>query len=226
MKTDGYPWNDNNAALSIITKSCHIINDRLKTRLPIRIGLLELMLFDVGKHFGGQPYLNRLYQAIFSIAYYGLMRIGEMTAGTHPVKASDVHIGQNKNKILLLLRTSKTHGKESRPQKIKIQQTFVNKARHFCPFDVLHRFMTYRGGYELDSEIFFIYSDGMAVTPEHVKNTMRTILQCLGLDPVLYDTMSFHSGRAVDMYHMCYTLTQIKQAGCWKSNAIFKYLKL
>ena len=56
-----------------------------------------------------QPYLLVLYEAIFCLAYYGLMRIGELTEGDHPIKAKDIHIGVNKDKILLVLYTSKTH---------------------------------------------------------------------------------------------------------------------
>ena len=57
-----------------------------------------------------------LYKAVFALAYYGLMHIGELTQGNHPVLAKDIHIAKNKDKIRLLLHSSKTHGKESFPQ--------------------------------------------------------------------------------------------------------------
>ena len=122
LKTDGYPWNDSKAMLDVITKSCRIINDQVKIRLPIRVALLEQILFETECYFGSQPYLECMYKGIFSIAYYGLMRISEIAKGTHPVLAKDVHIGMNKNTILLRLHTSKTHGKELEPQEIRITQ--------------------------------------------------------------------------------------------------------
>ena len=61
--------------------------------------------------------------ALFATAYYGLFRIGEITDSQHAVKARDVHIGQNKRKLLFLLRTSKTHGENVEPQSIKIAST-------------------------------------------------------------------------------------------------------
>ena len=61
-----------------------------------------------------------MYQAVFSLAYYGMMRVGELTYSQHCLKAGDLHVAHNKNKILVVLYTSKTHGLESRPQKIKI----------------------------------------------------------------------------------------------------------
>ena len=94
-------------------------NDVLKARMPIHCRLLELILFELGRHFGTlqQPYLNKLYQALFALGYYGLFRIGELVSGDHTIKAKNVHIAKNKEKILIILYTSKTHGKESRPQK-------------------------------------------------------------------------------------------------------------
>ena len=73
---DGYQWNDNLVLLAALTKACRAINDRVKTRLLIGYGLLELILFKVSRVFileSTQPYLCVLYQAIFTVGYYGLM---------------------------------------------------------------------------------------------------------------------------------------------------------
>ena len=48
------------------------------------------------------------------------MHVGELTASPHVLHAKNIHIGTNKNKILLILYSSKTHGKANRPQEIKI----------------------------------------------------------------------------------------------------------
>ena len=115
LRADGYDWNDQKAMLGVITKSCRIINNVVRIRLPIKIRLLELLLYEVGRIFNSEPYLDLMYKTIFIISYYGLMRVGEVASGTHPLKAKDVHIADNKNKILLILHSSKTHGKESPP---------------------------------------------------------------------------------------------------------------
>ena len=46
--------------------------------------------------FAGQEYLARLYKAITITGYYGLLRIGEMMTGTHPILACDVHEAVNR----------------------------------------------------------------------------------------------------------------------------------
>ena len=52
--------------------------------------------------------------------YFGLLRISEVSKGSHPILAHDVHIADNKKKFLILLRTSKTLYKNMHPQSIKI----------------------------------------------------------------------------------------------------------
>ena len=54
------------------------------------LGLLETLLFKLNRFFGSdQPYLEELYKALFALAYYGLMRISEITLGEHTLKTKD-----------------------------------------------------------------------------------------------------------------------------------------
>ena len=71
--------------------------------LPAYIDLLEIVMFEFERMFKTQYYLEILYKTIFLIGYYGLLRIGEMTMSPHTLKAKNVHIGVNKDKILLIL---------------------------------------------------------------------------------------------------------------------------
>ena len=99
LKLDGYDWNDSKILFEVLVKACKLENDSVRRRLPIQIGLLELLLFELQRLYSGQPYLEKLYQAIFSFMYYGLMRIGEVVQGSHTLKAKDIHIGHNKDKF-------------------------------------------------------------------------------------------------------------------------------
>ena len=173
-----------------------------------------------------------MYKAIFSLAYYGLMRIGELTVSSndeHTAKAVNVQIGQNKNKILIVLYSSKTHGKESKPQKIKISEAPANSkpvTKFFCPFKLVRAYLNIRGGYHSKSEPFFIFSDGSPVEASHVRWTLRNIFKCLNLDSSLYDCHSFRIGRTTDLFKCGYPVQVIQQVGRWKSNAVYKYIKL
>ena len=66
--------------------------------------------------------------------------------GTHPVKARDVHIGDNKDKVLFILRTSKTHWSDEKLQTIKIMSSKLNplsqaKNSEFCPYRLLRHYL-------------------------------------------------------------------------------------
>ena len=68
----------------------------VKNRFAIGYQLLKLILFEVQRSFGTQNDLQLLYKTIFLLGYYGMMRIGELTASPHVLKAAKVHIVLNK----------------------------------------------------------------------------------------------------------------------------------
>ena len=230
LRQDGYEWNDKKLLLSSLVKSCKLVNDRVKIRLPIQKGLFEMLPFELQRHFDMQPYLERMYKAMFCLAYYGMMRVGELAQGPHTVKAGDIHVGDNKDKIMVVLYSSKTHGKESRPQKIKIAaiprpfSRFANTI-NFCPFKVVIRYMDIRGPYLEDKDQFFVFADKSPVKPYHMRSTLRTLLNNLNLDGSLYDVHSYRIGRTCDLEKFGYSIDQIKSMGRWKSNAVYRYLK-
>ena len=75
--------------------------------------------------------------------YYGLLRIGELTAGTHSILACNVLTAKNKNKIQLVLKTSKTHAEANYPQKVTIVKNVTeeskctsSKSNKYCPYEI------------------------------------------------------------------------------------------
>ena len=230
LEADGYSWNLDKVLLASFAKTCQSLNDVVKTRLPIGGGLLEIILFEVERKYRQhQYYLEIMYKHLFSIAYHGLFRIGELTSGSHPIKAKDVHISDEKDKMLFILYSSKTHGIESRPQEIKISgKTCSNKLdigqKYFCPFKLGREYQTIRSGYYHKSDPYFVFSDGSFVRPRHVRTVLRQILRSLNLNDKLYDTHSFRIGRATDLLKFK-SVEEIKRLGRWKSNAVYKYLR-
>ena len=178
LVADGYAWNDNLVLVRSLSKACKIINDRVMTRLPIHCGLLEMILFEVDRHFSKQLYLNVLFTTLFAISYYGLMRVGEVTCSQHVLKASDVHIALNKDKLMLILYTSKTHDRSNRPQKIKITSNRMERSgryahRYFFPFTLMRQFLKIRGTYESLDEQFFVFQDKTPVCPYHARQLLH-----------------------------------------------------
>ena len=115
LKDGGVEIEKKSVILSSLLRSCRLNNKSESTlRLPIRHSLMHLLIDKVEDKFLNelnQPFLSRLYKAILMIGYYGLLRVGEMTASecNHYVRCADVHIAPERRKILIILRLSKTY---------------------------------------------------------------------------------------------------------------------
>ena len=230
LAADGHDWKIDKALLTTLTRTCKLENDVFKVRFPIKKGLLNLLLLEIERKLAAQPYLEILYKTIFCLAYYGMMRIGELAKGSHTVLAKDIHVSRERGRMLLLLHSSKTHGKGSKPQKIIIKANFndttVGKTRSICPFEVISFYLEARGNYLSMQEPLFIFQDKSPVLPSHVRRILRSLLRKLNLNPKLYDTHSFRIGRATDLAKHGTDVEEIKRLGRWRSNAVYKYLKL
>ena len=156
--------------------------------------MLQILLNQVTTYYGNtQPYLTVLYTAIFASAYYGLLRIGEVASGTHPVRAYDVHVGENKRKIRFYLRTSKTHWTDVKPQEISFSSTCKFEAQVNCPYRILREYMNQCPQRCINTqEPFFIFSDRTPITTEQTRAVLKQMLNLTGLDADLYN---FHSLR-------------------------------
>ena len=78
--------------LSSLMRACKL---KLFTHLPIQKELLNLIIDECYRYFNKQkkqPYLTCLYNALMLSAYYGLLRVGEVTKGPHVILAKNVHI--------------------------------------------------------------------------------------------------------------------------------------
>ena len=63
--TMGVTLDNEQMKLETLTKSCKVINDRVRNRFPIRGGLLQLILQKIQQKFRYQYYLEILYKTIF-----------------------------------------------------------------------------------------------------------------------------------------------------------------
>ena len=190
-----------------------------------------MIIKQLSRTYDKQPYLKILYKAMLSTSYFGLLRVGELTAGEHPILAKDVHIASNKRKIMFILHTSKTHGKHMRPQTIKItsvvgpKHVIRSQSCKYCPYTLLREYLRVRGTYKTDTEPFFVFSDGSPVMPVCLQKCLKSTLQAAGFQQHLYSVHSLRMGRACDLLQLGVSVETIKKIGRWRSNADFKYLK-
>ena len=223
--------NENKSLISSLTRACKINNDKITTRFPIRVSLLKVIVNKIKRIYHNQPYLCSMYRAIIIVGYFGMLRIGEVTQGQHCVKVKDVQIGTNKNKILFILRSSKTHGKGDKPQFIKLKEststasTTKSKVTPICPFKAIRSYLAKRPQATNVTEQFFVFSDHKTVQPHHVHKLLKKMLSNARIDPSYYGFHSLRSGRLIDLLELRCLVETIKKLGRWKSNAVFRYLK-
>ena len=126
-----------------------------------------------------QPYLQKLYHALFLAAYYGLLRIGDIASSPHILLACNVHLGTNKEKLLFCLDSSKTHSKGDKLQIIKItslQRRHDTGLKQLCPFNAISKYVNARLPSVSNDEQFFIFRDRTPVIPAHVCRTLQEVI--------------------------------------------------
>ena len=194
--------------------------------------MLRLIITVVDKIYlnsKSQPYLATLYKAIFLAAYYGLLRIGEVTISPHVILARNIHIGKNKQKLLFKLDSSKTHNKCDKPQIVKISSKplgYVRKdMQKFCPFSILKNYIWARPLAKNCTEQFFVFRDNLPVHPGQVHQVLKSSIAVAGLDLMLYIFHCFWAGRSSDLVDLGLSVETIKKIGRWRSNVVFTYLK-
>ena len=233
LRQDGVILNEDLFLLKSLTKACKLQNDKVLNRLPIRKGLLNLLIKSVPELFTApQPYLTVMYRALLATAYYGLFRIGEVTKGEHVVKVDDVSLGHNKDQMMFILRSSKTHDRSSKPQIIKItreedeSEQFHYRKNNWCPFALLQDYLEVRRSSMSADEQFFVFRDRSPVTQYHFRKLLYDLLVHIGLDPRMYGCRGFRMGRVTDMVEVLkLSVETVKKLDRWKSSMIYVYLR-
>lgn len=152
--------------LTSLIKACKLKNDRLFIGMPIQRSLLKALISKTHQYYylkKGQIYLATMLKAMFSMAYFGLMRVSEFTEGEHAVKAPDVCFAKNKEKIVITLYSSKTHSVADKPQHISIEgQPDMGE---MCPVKLISDYVKLRGAIAINEhDCFFVYQDNVPVT--------------------------------------------------------------
>lgn len=229
LREDGVTLNEDKVELAALIKACKLQNDSLYIRLPIQYKLFRSIirkmknLLELQK---GQTYLAKLLRAAFSMAYFGLMRVSELTAGEHQLRAADVRFSKSKQKVVLYLRSSKTHTLNDFPQKIEIHK--VPQMGKDCPVNCILDYIQERGNTNDDEqEPFFVLKEKSPFTALQFRNNLRLILRSLGIDDQLYDTHSYRCGRCTDLQEMGFSIDRICEVGRWspKSTTVLNYIR-
>ena len=83
-----------------------------------------------------------------------------------------------------------------------------------------------QGTYKVEDEQFFVFRDQAPVKPHDIWTVLNNALRKLNLNPAAYSVHSLCSGRASQLIKLGYPIETVKRLGRWRSNAVYKYIKL
>ena len=204
-----------------IMKSLHRKNPSKDSRLPINQQLLNRIITILDNHCDS-GYECAMYRAMFSLAYYALLRAGECTSSKHVLTRESVRRISQGGKCYAIevkfssFKNSVNHG--SAPPILQIQE----RGGVTCPVKIIDHYLSIR--HNGDGPIF-ITAAGKSVSSKQFRDKIKSCMSFLSLDATFYNTHSFRIGRATDMLDEGYNEAQIRASGRWQSQAFLKYLR-
>lgn len=199
---------------------------RLKTvkdaRLPITIDLLKNIINALpaicSSHFE-----TLLFRAAFCLAFFGFLRVGELTVGrqndtSRVFHHNHVNIVENRHHIELTIPYSKT-------DQLGVGKTIVipETGCQVCPLFHMRIYLQNRPNVHGP---FFCHFGGKPLTRYQFTAVLSKVLTFLGVDTKLYKSHSFRIG-AASFYHLKgESDEQIKIMGRWKSRAFQTYIRI
>ena len=191
-------------------------------RLPITKELLHRIIMVLSTVCFNQ-YEASLFQAAFTLAFFGFLRIGELvfdspTQCGHTLAFHNVQVQDQDNVLEIFLPHSKTD------QSGKGTMIVLSAVRSpLCPVNALRVFLLKRP--KLQGPLFVHYN-GIPVTRYQFSAVLKKALACIGAPPNSYSTHSFRIGAATAAASKGISEDGIKEFGRWESKAYKSYVRI
>ena len=181
----------NNFIISKLFNGFHRLHKRIDTRLPITYDILRSIV-------GALPAIcyssfeAQLFKAIFSLAFFGFFRIGELVVSNlncdgHALLINDVHI-EGLSALKIALRSSKTD-QQGKGVVLYIPQIGTES----CPVHNVREYLKLRK--RNDCQSFFCHSNNLPVTRYQFASVLKKTLSTLGINSNQYKSHSFALGQ-------------------------------
>ena len=200
------------------------MNPSRDTRLPISLPILENIILAC-EHTKSSLYSKKLTQAMYALAFFAALRVGELTYRGNLPGQNIISFGQiafmetregTVTALKLTLRNYK-HSDSSSPVDI-----FIYRERPVCPVHLLSEYINIRGQFPGP---LFCWPDASPITRSFFVTALKEDLQFCDLDISHYKTHSFRIGAASWAAAKGMSDTQIRDFGRWKSNAFLRYIR-
>ncbi|KAK2518316.1 hypothetical protein Q9966_014357 [Columba livia] len=177
--------------------------------LPVTIEVLRSLLGAL-ESVCITPYECMLFRAIFTVAFFGALRIGEMVAKHRDVVQpellylSDLQLMERR--VVFFLRNSPVG------QERHVISLGLSGEPWVCPVLALRSYLTVRS--QLEGPLF-VHSDNRTVTKREFLRVLRWALRLLGLSPEQYGVHSFWLGTAVTTVRCGYPGEDVTRLARW-----------
>ncbi|MBV2113375.1 MAG: tyrosine-type recombinase/integrase [Candidatus Thiodiazotropha sp. (ex Ctena orbiculata)] len=197
---------------------------RLKSRKDIRAPITEdilIKIFHALPHICYNQYELYLFRAVFSIAYYGLFRVGELVftnhrQSGHPLQYNDIGIASGCLTVHIGISKTNQYGKPIYINIPSIQNKFI------CPVVAVQQYLQFRGSFPGN---LFCHASQLPLSRYQFCAVLSKAISYAGLSSHHYKSHSFRIGRATSLAIAGVTSAEIKKLGRWKSHAYSSYIR-
>ena len=171
------------------------LNPSADSRLPITLPILEDIILAC-EHTKSLLYSRKLIQAMYAIAFFAALRVGEITSRAHQPRKNIMAISQTVflktresavSAIKLTLRNYK-HSNASNPVDI-----FTYREKPVRPVSLLLEFLSLR---RQSPGLLFCWPDASPISRSYFVSALTEDLQFCNLNVAQYKTHSFRIGAA------------------------------
>ncbi|XP_071600374.1 uncharacterized protein [Heliangelus exortis] len=177
---------------------------------PVTIGILRSLLGTL-ESVCSSPYECLLFRAVFTVAFFGALRIQEMVT-CHPNRAQPELLHMSDLQLTEWGANLYLHTSHMGQQRYLIQLG-LSKEVWVCPVEALRIYMAARPQGEGP---LFVHADGMAVTKKEFLAVFHHALRLAGLPPNQYGVHSFWLGTVVTALSHGYSDEAVNRIARWR----------
>lgn len=193
-------------------------------RLPITSNILKQIIQSL-QLVCNNYYECKLFQAAYTLAFFGFFRVGEMTVKNqkdlgHAIDYEDITMFREENKIQIKIKHSKVD-QTGIGQTVTIQNTQFGS--EIQPVKIIQEYLAVRPSVQGK---LFCHFGGQPLTRYQFTAVLNKVLAKIGLECKRYKSHSFRIGAATSVAMFRMSEEEICVAGRWKSHAYKTYVRI